>query len=89
MLILNVGGKVGGSDRNNISYSKKYRAHIPCSFGYKVVCVDDKFNKPVVLYRGKNAICKFIFMCTFLGIISVAYILRDQEQNYLFSLVVC
>ena len=28
------------------------------------------------------------YMCTFLGIISVVYILRDQGQNYLFILVV-
>ena len=26
----------------------------------KVVCIDDKFSKPVDLYRGKNAVYKFI-----------------------------
>ena len=44
------------SDRNNdTSYTEKYqkRKHIPCSFAYKVVCIDYKFSKPVVLYRGK------------------------------------
>ena len=25
------------------SYTKKYQDHIPCSFAYKVVCVDDRF----------------------------------------------
>ena len=30
---------VRGSDRNNTSYTKKYQAHIPCSFAYKVVFV--------------------------------------------------
>ena len=45
---------VQSNDRNiNISYTEKYRKHISCSFAYKVVCVDDKFSKPVVLYRGK------------------------------------
>ena len=39
---------------------KKYQDHIPCSFAYKLVCVDDKFSKPIVLYRGKNATYKFI-----------------------------
>ena len=34
--------------------------HIPCSFTYKVVCVDDNFSKPIVLYRGENAIYKSI-----------------------------
>ena len=31
-----------------------------CSFVYKLVCVDDRFSKPVVLYRGENAAYKFI-----------------------------
>ena len=37
---------------------------IRCSFAYKLVCVDDKFSKDVVLYRGKNAVFKFI-QCVF------------------------
>ena len=37
------------------SYTKKYQDHIPCSFGYKVVCIYDRFTKPIVVYRGKNA----------------------------------
>ena len=45
---------------SNASYTKKYQAHIPCSFAYKVVCIDDLFNKSVFLYRGKNAVNKFI-----------------------------
>ena len=37
-------------------YSKKYQDHIPCSFAYIVVCVNDRFTKPfVVVYRGENA----------------------------------
>ena len=42
------------------SYTKKYQDHIPCSFAYKVVCIDDKFSKPIVIYRGKNAAYEFI-----------------------------
>ena len=42
------------------SYSKKHQNHIPCSFAYKLVCVDDKFSKPIVAYRGKNVAFKFI-----------------------------
>ena len=41
-------------------YSKKYQDHIPCSFAYKLVCVDDKFSKPIVVFRGRNAAFKFI-----------------------------
>ena len=45
---------------SNSSYIKKYQDHIPCSFVYKVVCIDNKFSKKVVLYRGKNVVYKFI-----------------------------
>ena len=42
------------------SHSKKYQDHIPCSFAYKVVCIDDKFTKPIVVFRGENAAYEFI-----------------------------
>ena len=52
---------VKSNDRDNdVSYTEKYEHHTPCSFAYKVVCIDDKFSKPVVLYRGKNVVNKFI-----------------------------
>ena len=41
-------------------YTKKYQDHVPCSFAYKVVCVDDRFTKPIVVYRGENAAYEFI-----------------------------
>ena len=34
--------------------------HIHCGFGYKVVFVDDKFSKDIVVYRGKDCVNKFI-----------------------------
>ena len=40
-------------ERYEGSYPKKYQDHIPCSFAYKFVCVDDKFTKPIVVFRGK------------------------------------
>ena len=42
------------------SYSKKCQDHVPCSFAYKVVCIDDRFSKPIVVFRGKNAAYEFI-----------------------------
>ena len=42
------------------SYSKKYHDHVPCSYAYKIVCIDDKFSKPIVIYRGENAAYEFI-----------------------------
>ena len=51
---------VKSRDKNNASYTEKYQDHIPCSFAYKVVCVDNKFSRKVVIYSGKNAVYKFI-----------------------------
>ena len=50
----NVKGVKSNDRDNNTSYTENQN-HIPCSFAYKVVCIDDKFNKKVVLYREKNA----------------------------------
>ena len=33
---------------------EKCKDHIPCSFAYKVVYMDDKFSKAAVFYRWKN-----------------------------------
>ena len=46
-----------------LNYFLKYLQisdHIPCCFAYKVVCIDYKFVKPAVLYRGKHAVNRFI-----------------------------
>ena len=40
--------------------SCSYQEHIPCSFSYKLVCVDDKFSKPIAVFRGENAAYEFI-----------------------------
>ena len=47
-----------GSDDS--TWSVKECEHIPCGFGYKVVCIDDKFSKDVVVYRGVDCVSKFI-----------------------------
>ena len=39
---------------------KKFHEHVPCSYAFKVVCIDDKYSKPIVAYRGENAAYKFI-----------------------------
>ena len=33
---------------------KKYQYHVPCSFAYKAVCIDNKFSKPIVVFRCEN-----------------------------------
>ena len=42
------------------TYRNKYQDHIPCSFAYKVVCVDDGFTKSIVVYKSENAAYEFI-----------------------------
>ena len=39
---------------------KKYQDHIPSTFAYKVVCVDDRSTKLIAIYRGQNAAYEFI-----------------------------
>ena len=40
---------------------KKNQDHVPCSFTQKVVCVDDRFSKLILLlFRGENAAYEFI-----------------------------
>ena len=42
------------------SCTKRYQDHVPCSFAYKFVCVDDKFSISIVLYKGENTAYKLI-----------------------------
>ena len=39
---------------------KKHHDHVPCSYAYKIVCIDDRFSKAIVVYRGENAAYEFI-----------------------------
>ena len=41
-------------------YTERYQEHISCSFSHKLVCVDNKFSKPIFVSRGENADYKFI-----------------------------
>ena len=43
-----------------VLYTKKYQDHVPCSFAYKVLRIDDRFTKPIVVYRGENVAYEFI-----------------------------
>ena len=42
------------------SYTKKHQDHIPCSFAYQVVRIDDRFTKSIVLFKGENVAYEFI-----------------------------
>ena len=44
------------------SYTDRYQKHTGCSYGYKLVCCyDDKYSKPVKIYRRENSIGCFMF----------------------------
>ena len=46
---------------NDKSYTKAYLKHTDCGYGYKVVCCyDDKYTKPIQIYRGEKAVYKFM-----------------------------
>ena len=46
---------------DNQSYTNAYQKHTYCGFGYKLVCCyDDKYSKPLIMYRGEKAVYKFM-----------------------------
>ena len=75
---------VKSSDKNNGSYTEKCHDHITCSFAYQVVCVDNKFSKDVILYRGKNAAYKFIE-----GILKEYNYGKKVIKNILIKILLC
>ena len=54
--------KIHGCQSNNDkSFTEAYQKHTDCGYGYKVVCCyDDKYTKPVQIYRGEKAVYKFM-----------------------------
>ena len=49
-----------GKQNPEDSYTNIYQKHVACSYGYKLVCVDDKFSKPFKTCLGKDAVYNFI-----------------------------
>ena len=51
----------GCKPTNDKSYTEAYQTHEDCGYGYKVVCCyNDKYTKPIQIYRGKRAAHKFM-----------------------------
>ena len=51
----------GCKQDGNKSYTEAYQTHADCGFGYKVVCCyDDKYTKPIQIYRGEKSVYKFM-----------------------------
>ena len=55
-----LGPEDNGKQNPNEFYTNKYQKHVACSYGYKLVCVDDKFSKPFKSYLGEDAVYNFI-----------------------------
>ena len=49
-----------GKQNPNVSYINKYQKHVACSYGYKLVCVDDEFSKSFKSYLGEDFVYNFI-----------------------------
>ena len=48
-------------DKDRRSYTEAYQTHEDCGYGYKVICCyDDKYSKYTRIYRGENAVYKFM-----------------------------
>ena len=48
-------------EKEKRSYTEAYQTHEDYGCGYKVVCsYDDKYSKPIQMYRGENAVYKFM-----------------------------
>ena len=48
-------------DKDRRSYTEAYQTHEDCGYGYKVICCyDDKYSKHTRIYRGENAVYKFM-----------------------------
>ena len=49
-----------GKQNPKVSYTNKYQKYIACSYGYKLIYVDDKFSKPFKSYLSTDAVYSFI-----------------------------
>ena len=45
---------------DNEKKNKKYKKHVACTYGYKLVYVDDIFSKPFKSYLGEDVVYNFI-----------------------------
>ena len=48
-----------GKQNPEESYTNIYKKHVACSYGYKLVCVDDNFSKPFKSYLDEDAVYNF------------------------------
>ena len=49
-----------GKQNPENTFASKYKKYIACSYGYKLVCINDKFSEPFKTYLEKDAVYNFI-----------------------------
>ena len=72
------------------SFTEKYQHHQPCGFSYIVVSDYDKYSKPPVVYRGEDAVDKFLecleeeqkYIQEKLDFVEPMRIEREEEQAF-------
>jgi hypothetical protein len=72
------------------SFTKKYQHHQPCGFSYIVVSEVEQYSKPPVVYRGEDAVDKFLecleeerkYIQEKLDFVEPMRIERDEEQAF-------
>ena len=49
-----------GKQNPKESHTNRYQQHIAWRYGYKLVCIDDKFSKPFKTYLVEDAVYNFM-----------------------------
>ena len=71
-------------DKDRRPYMEAYQIHEDCGYGYKVICCyDDKYSKYTHIYRGENAVCKFMEKM----LEEVEYCIADIKNHFIKPLV--
>ena len=74
------------SPKDDKSYTEAYQKHTDCGYGYKIVCCyDNKYSKPVTIYRGEKAVYKF--MEAMLGEVKYCKKVMKKEFNKLLRMM--
>ena len=69
--------KDNGKQDSNEPCTNNYQKCVACSYGYKLICVDDKLNNAFKLYLGNGAVYNFI-----ISIIEESRYCSDMMKNY-------
>ena len=75
------GSNIKFTGHPNETCDNKCQEHIGCSYRYKVVCMDDRFNKPIK-YRVEDAIYEFIIENLFISLKKISIVKILWKKHY-------